>query len=109
MATQNILKAAFIFLAPEADSAQHKSWVETPQVHLLAIAAKDYAAASDVAKELGKQGIQAIELCGGFGNTGVSEIVKAVDGKIPVGAVRFDGHPGLNGKSGDEIFAKKHE
>jgi hypothetical protein len=36
----------------------------------------------------------------------MSEIVKVVEGKIPVGAVRFDTHPGLCGKSGDEIFAK---
>lgn len=106
MTTENKLKAAFIFLAPEADSAQHQSWVKTPQVHLLAIAAKDYASASQVAKDLVDQGIQAIELCGGFGNTGVAEIVNAVGGKIPVGAVRFDTHPGLGGKSGDEIFAK---
>jgi hypothetical protein len=28
-----------------------------------------------------------------------------VEGKAAVGVVRFDGHPGLGGKSGDAIFA----
>jgi hypothetical protein len=50
------------------------------------------------------EGIQAIELCGGFGNVGTAKIVEAVGGKVPVGVVRFDVHPGLGGKSGDAIF-----
>ncbi|NIA09482.1 MAG: hypothetical protein GWP10_07090, partial [Nitrospiraceae bacterium] len=63
-----------------------------------------YDEACRVAKELLNQGIAAIELCGGFGNEGVAKVVKAVDHKIPIGAVRFDIHPGLDNKSGDEIF-----
>ncbi|MDA8212202.1 MAG: DUF6506 family protein [Clostridia bacterium] len=100
------LKAAFLFVAPEVDTTEHKAWVETPQVHVLTIAAKDYEVAAQVAKELVVQGIQAIELCGGFGHAGVAKIVEAVEGKIPVGVVRFDTHPGLGGKSGDRLFGK---
>jgi hypothetical protein len=44
-------------------------------------------------------------LCGGFGAAGVARISKAAAGKAVVGVVRFDGHPGLDGKSGDEVFA----
>ena len=98
------LKAAFIFLAPETDPAQHRSWVKTPAVEVLAVAAKNYEDAAKLAAELAEEGIQAIELCGGFGNIGTAKIVDAVQGKIPVGAVRFDIHPGLGGKSGDQIF-----
>ena len=98
------LKAAFIFVAPEADPASHRAWVKTPAVHLLAVAAKNYEDSAKLAKELAAEGIQAIELCGGFGNLGVAKIVEAVQGKIAVGAVRFDCHPGLGGKSGDELF-----
>jgi hypothetical protein len=98
------LKAAFIFVAPDADPAKHRAWVETPQVHLLAVAAKNYEDSAKLAKELAAEGIQAIELCGGFGNLGLAKIVAAVQGKIPVGAVRFDLHPGLGGQSGDALF-----
>jgi len=33
-----------------------------------------------------------------------ARIAEAVAGKAAVGVVRFDGHPGLGGKSGDELF-----
>lgn len=98
------LKAAFIFVAPEGDPAEHRAWVKTPQVELLSVAAKDYEAAAVLAADLLKEGIQAIELCGGFGSAGVAKIVEAVEGKIPVGVVRFDIHPGLGNQSGDKIF-----
>ena len=98
------LKAAFIFVAPEGDPAEHRAWVKTPQVELLSVAVKDYEAAAVLAADLLKEDIQAIELCGGFGAAGVARIVDAVEGKIPVGVVRFDIHPGLGNQSGDKIF-----
>ncbi len=106
MPAEQKLRAAFLFIAPDADPDQHKSWVKTPKVDLLAIATNDYEAATLVAKNLVEQGIQAIELCGGFGQVGVARVVEAVGGKIPVGVVRFDSHPGLGGKSGDDIFGR---
>jgi len=98
------LKAAFIFLAPEAEPQKHRAKVVTPQVELTTIAARDYTEAKQVAQMLVSEGVEAIELCGGFGNKGVAGIVEAVSGKAVVGVVRFDGHPGLGGKSGDELF-----
>ena len=98
------LKAAFIFLAPDTDPQQHRATVVTPQVELTAVAAQDYADAERVAQMLVSDGVEAIELCGGFGNKGTARIADAVAGKAAVGAVRFDCHPGLGGKSGDELF-----
>jgi hypothetical protein len=99
------LKAAFIFLAPEADAAKHRAAIETPMIHLSIIGVANYAEAERVAKSLVTEGISAIELCGGFGMSGAARIARAVEGKAAVGVVRFDGHPGLDGKSGDAIFA----
>lgn len=98
------LKAAFIFIAPEADYQKNRAVVETPQVDLTVVGVKDYAMASTAAKELVNEGIGAIELCGGFGIIGTAEVKKAVGDKAVVGVVRFDNHPGLNFKSGDEVF-----
>jgi hypothetical protein len=98
------LKAAFIFLAPEVDPQKDWQTVVTPQVELTAVAAGSYAEAEAVAIELVNEGVAAIELCGGFGKRGTARIADAVAGKAAVGAVRFDGHPGLGGKSGDELF-----
>ena len=99
-----MLKAAFIFVAGGADSQKDRAVTKTPTVELTAIGVKDYADAVSVAKELYKEGYGAIELCGGFGHKGTAMIVDAVEGKIPVGAVRFDIHPGLENQSGDKLF-----
>jgi len=98
-----VLKAAFMFIAPEADPAQHRTWMKTPKVHLLAIGVGSYDQAASVARKIVEEdGIAAIELCGGFGNVGAARVAEAVD--VPVGVVRFDIHPGLGNASGDTIF-----
>ena len=99
------LKAAFIFVAPNADPEKHRSTVETPEVTLVVVGVENYAQAETAAKKLVEDGVQAIELCAGFGMEGTARIKRAVGGKAAVGAVRFDSHPGLGGKSGDDIFA----
>jgi hypothetical protein len=98
------LKAAFIFLAPAVDPDKHHATVVTPEVELTAVAVRDYAQAEEIARALVANGVTAIELCGGFGHGGAARIAAAVAGKAAVGVVRFDNHPGLDGKSGDELF-----
>ena len=98
------LKAAFLFVAPGADPGQHRSVIHTPNVELITVGVDDYATALQVVTELTAQGVTAIELCGGFGIDGVAAVNKAAAGKAVVGVVRFDTHPGLGFKSGDEIF-----
>jgi hypothetical protein len=99
------LIAAFIFVAPNADPSVHRSWVKTPEVEVLTVAVSSYQAAEALVPELiAKEGVGAIELCGGFGHEGLYRIKKAAAGKAAVGAVRFDAHPGLGFKSGDELF-----
>ena len=99
-----VLKAAFIFLAPEVDPDKDRQIMVTSQVELTVVATNNYKEAEAVAIKLVDEGIEAIELCGGFGNRGTARIAEAVAGKAAVGVVRFDGHPGLGGKSGDELF-----
>lgn len=98
------LKAAFMFLAEGALPDVHRSVVQTPQVDLVVVGVADYAQAQKTAVALVKEGVVAIELCGGFGHAGTAHIVEAVQGKAAVGVVRFDGHPGLSGRSGDQVF-----
>jgi hypothetical protein len=98
------LKAAFLFVAPEAEAQKHRSVIETPAVELTVVGVADYENAAKEAKRLVDQGVVAIELCGGFGIEGTAAVKKAVGNKAAVGVVRFDFHPGLEFKSGDEIF-----
>ncbi|GAK59200.1 hypothetical protein U27_06177 [Candidatus Vecturithrix granuli] len=98
------LQAAFIFVAPEADPAKHRAMIDTPIVKLTVVGVKNYVEGIAAAQQLVEQGIGAIELCAGFGVEGVAQVKKAVQGKAVVGVVRFDNHPGLEFKSGDDIF-----
>jgi hypothetical protein len=99
------LKAAFMFVAPGAVPEKDRQWVRTPAVDLLTVGVADYSQAAETAVRLMAEGIAAIELCGGFGNRGVALVADAVEGRIPVGVVRFDIHPGLGNVSGDQIFS----
>ncbi len=98
------LKAAFIFLAPGAESQKHRSMIVTPEVELVTVGVSDYSSAEVLTLELIAEGITAIELCGGFGHLGAARIAEVAKGRAAVGVVRFDCHPGLDGKSGDTIF-----
>ncbi|MGN0901765.1 MAG: DUF6506 family protein [Succinivibrio sp.] len=99
------LEAAFIFLAPNTDFNRDRAVVETEAVNLNVIGVNNYDEACTVAADLVKKGVGAIELCGGFGIEGVARVAKAAGKNVKVGAVRFDCHPGLEFKSGDELFA----
>ncbi|MCJ0587464.1 DUF6506 family protein [Enterococcus cecorum] len=98
------LNAAFIFLAPNADYKKNRSVVQTEAVDLTTVGAKDYADAILAAKDLVANGVNTIELCGGFGIEGIAQVKKAVGPEVAIGVVRFDNHPGLEFKSGDELF-----
>ena len=101
------LNALFIFLAPGAVSSEHRTVVDTPGVTLNVVGCVDYDDAETVAVEFVEEhGVTAVETCAGFGNEGLAQLSKAVSGKAVVGAVRFDIHPGLGFKSGDEFFQR---
>ena len=45
--------------------------------------------ALDVAREMLTEGIQLIELCGGFGPVWAGRIIEAIDNAVPVGLVTY--------------------
>jgi hypothetical protein len=49
----------------------------------------DASVAAKVAVELVDDGIQFIELCGGFGPVGAAKVIEATGGRVPVGSVSF--------------------
>ena len=99
------LQVAFLYLVPDADPKEHRITLsQSAMLNLTVIAVKDYHQAVQVCQELVEQGVQAIELCGGFGHIGLAKVAEAVGENAAVGAVRFDSHPSMGGKSGDEIF-----
>lgn len=43
----------------------------------------------EVAKKMVEDGVQLIELCGGFGPVWTGRIIEAIEGKVPVGSVSY--------------------
>ena len=96
-------KVVFMFQTPDADPVKHRANLILDSVELIIVGVKDYNQAAKVSQALVKEGALVIELCGGFGNIGVARVAEAVKG-VPVGVVKFDIHPLLQGKSGDQIL-----
>lgn len=71
---------------------------------MIMVGVKDYKMACEEAVKLEAEGVILIELCGGFGTIGHALVAEAVYGKVPVGVVRFDNHPGYGGDTGDNKF-----
>jgi len=70
----------------------------------LVVGVRDYEQAAQVSRELANEGVTAIERCAGFGRIGVGKVAEVVGDKAFVGVVRFDRHPALGFKTGDEFF-----
>mgnify|MGYP001027718495 CR=1 FL=1 len=83
------LRFAFVYICPESNPEKHRATIETPGISMTFVATKDYAEAVNICRKLVKDGVQAIELCGGFGPIGASKVIDAVGEKVPVGFVCF--------------------
>ena len=99
-------KVAFIFCNEGCNPKKDRSVIESEKIIMYTVGCAKYYQAEVVAQEMLKKGVLAIDLCGAFVYEGFARIMKAVDRKIPVGAVNFDFHPVLRDKSGDDLFQK---
>lgn len=99
-----MIKWAFIAVSKAAEGQVHKSVILTSQREITTALVPDYEAAERLARQLVDEGATMIELCGGVGHAGVARIAQAVP-EIRVGVVRFDTHPAMECKSGDDFFS----
>lgn len=93
------MKWAFMYTLDEPASEPRIDTIGS----LTCIGVSSVADAPSLAQHLVEEGVELIELCGGFGGAGLALIVSAVQGRVPVGAVFFgvDASSGLN-----RIFSK---
>ena len=56
---------------------------------MMAVGVSEQAQALPVAQRMVEEGVQLIELCGGFGPIWTSRVLEAVDMRVPVGAVGY--------------------
>lgn len=82
---------AYIFVSPGFDAKQHISVMESKECRckIVGIDMMKKEQVIDVAKDLLAEGVQMIELCGGFGPTWIAKVSEVTQGKIPVGGVFY--------------------
>ncbi|MCL6325738.1 DUF6506 family protein [Pectobacterium polaris] len=82
---------AFIFKAPETNPKTDRFVIERGGMRNIIVAVPEQIDVVQISVELVKDGVQFIELCGGFEPIWVGKIIEATGGEIPVGHVGFSG------------------
>lgn len=83
---QELLPSGFIYIQPGSDPAVDRTVTEDEHARSFFVAVPDAAAAPAVAAQLvEEEGIQLLELYGGFGPEDAARVIEAVDGRTPVG------------------------
>ena len=100
-------KVCFMFISAACAEGPREQVMDLGQGEMIIIGVGSYDMACEEAVRLAKEGVIMIELCGGFGTIGHAKVAEAVAatpspvGKVWVGVVRFDNHPGYENVSGD--------
>ena len=80
---------AFMVLGPGFDPELNTSVTESPEFKMTVVGVPTVDEACGLVPQLIEDGAQMIELCGGFDADATARVIDAIDGKVPVGAVRF--------------------
>ncbi|MEO8602954.1 MAG: DUF6506 family protein [bacterium] len=89
----------FIVKGAGYDPAEHVVRLDSPQISTTMIGVSKPEQALPVAKQMVADGIQLIELCGGFGPLWTARVIEAIGASIPVGSV------GYGPESIDQMYA----
>jgi Family of unknown function (DUF6506) len=87
-------KWGFIYTLGDSAAESRTDTVGSEACTLVCIGVPSVADAPDAARALLVEGVQLIELCGAFGGAGLAEVVAAVEGRVPVGAVFYGSEAG---------------
>lgn len=79
----------FIYTGRGQDPSRDRAVIGSPECRCIAVGVESAAQGVEVARQLVAEGVQLIELCGGFGPVGTARIIEAIGGAVPVGAVAY--------------------
>ena len=82
---------AYIFLSPGFNRDEHQVTMESSQTRMKAIGIDmdKKEEVIEIAKQLVEDGVQMIELCGGFGPNWVAKVSEAIHYVVPIGTVMY--------------------
>ncbi|WP_028926463.1 DUF6506 family protein [Pseudonocardia acaciae] len=79
----------FIYTAAGSDAAGSYTVADTGSCRTVLVGVEKPEQGVEVARRLVAEGVQLIELCGGFGPVWAGRIIEAIDGAVPVGTVGY--------------------
>jgi hypothetical protein len=79
----------FIVTGGGLDPAEHRTTLRSETFASLMVGVSEPAQAIPVAQEMVADGIQLIELCGGFGPVWTARVIDAIGNAVPVGSVGY--------------------
>jgi hypothetical protein len=79
------MKWAFFYTLDDATEPTRIDHVGT----MICVGVPNVSHAPPIARRLVDEGVELIELCGGFGGAGLASVTAAVEGQVPVGAVFY--------------------
>ncbi len=84
-----LTRFGFIVTGSGLDPAVHRQVLCSPQFEMITIGVSQPEHGPQAALALLQEGVQLIELCGGFGPIGAAAVLAAVKGAVPVGSVGY--------------------
>lgn len=91
-----LTRFGFIVTGTGLQPELHRSVMRSPHFEMLTVGVSSPAEGAAAARMLLNDGVQLIELCGGFGPKGTASVLAEVDGAVPVGSVSY-GPESING------------
>lgn len=79
----------FIVTGSDFDPETAVSVMETPSFRMTTIGVASADQGPAAAQKLVAEGVQMIELCGGFGPIWTARVIEAIDDAVPVGSVAY--------------------
>ena len=84
-----LAKFGFIVTGAQLDPQKHRMTMSSDAFTMIAVGVSSPGQGIEVAKAMVNDGVQLIELCGGFGPIWTAKIIEAIGNAIPVGAVAY--------------------
>ena len=84
-----LTRFGFIVTGKDLAPATHTVVMQSPSFRMTAVGVATPADGIAVAQQMVRDGIQLIEVCGGFGPVWTGKIIEAIGGAVPVGSVGY--------------------
>lgn len=79
----------FIVTGKGLDPGEHTQTMQSPHFRMTTIGVERPEQGPAAARRLVAEGVQLIELCGGFGPIWTARVIDAIEGVVPIGAVGY--------------------